>query len=246
MPFPKRIISLVPSITELLFHLELDKEIIGITKFCIHPPEKIKNYTKIGGTKNPDIDKIISLKPDLIIASKEENNKVDIDALSQYSPILLTNVSSYQEALEMILQVGTRCQRINEAQKLCTQIEKKKSIYQAKKTIPCIYMIWYNPWMTVGNDTFIADMLALAGMPSVINQKRYPSISIDELKDLKPSHILLSSEPFPFKEKHKVELQTILPDSKIVLVDGEMFSWYGSKMLESFDYFSSLHEKLAL
>ena len=247
-PSPKRIISLVPSITELLFYLGLEKNIVGITKFCVRPKDLILTKTKIGGTKNININKIISLKPDLIIANKEENVEVQVKALAEDFTILLTDVNDLPGALNMINDIGQLTNKIPESTYLINTIKNIfGQITISTNKINTAYLIWKNPYMTVGGDTYINDMLNQCGLQNIFADKnRYPEIEIDELKSMKCKLLLLSTEPFPFKQQHIEELKIELPDTLIILVDGEMFSWYGSRLLFAADYFKVLMDKINL
>ncbi len=241
---PQRIISLVPSQTELLFDLGLDEAVVGITKFCVHPQEWFKSKAKIGGTKKLNIKKIISLKPDLIIANKEENLKNDIEILEKIAPVWISDINNLDTALEMIVSIGVITNKEGLANQISKQIKSefdnlKKSL-NCSESKTCIYLIWKHPYMTVGSDTFINVMLEYCNFKNLFNYKtRYPEIALQEIKDLSPELLLLSSEPYPFKQQHIDELQKYLPDTKILLVDGEMFSWYGSRLLMSVNYFKS-------
>ena len=236
-----KVISIVPSITELLYELGLAEGVVGITKFCVHPEHWFRAKTKIGGTKNINIQKIKELKPDLIIANKEENVKEQVEELAKDFNVLLTDVNDYDEALKMIQSVGNAVHKGFEANVLVNKIESSFSELQINSYKTAAYFIWQNPYMTVGGDTFINSMMMKAGFKNSFSEKlRYPQTTIDELKNLQPEYILLSSEPFPFKQKHADELQLQLPQSKIILVDGEMFSWYGSRMLKAAGYFKNL------
>jgi ABC-type Fe3+-hydroxamate transport system substrate-binding protein len=241
----KKIISLVPSQTELLFYLGLEEEVVGITKFCIHPPQWFQQKKRVGGTKNIHIDTIHTLQPDLVLANKEENNKQQIELVQQNYPVWVSDIQTLPNALHMIETIGTLVHREEEAFRLCEKIlyEKEKFAIQTKQK--ALYLIWREPYMAAGADTFIQDMMSYAGFENCLTQTRYPVLSIEEIKQLKPSIILLSSEPYPFKEKHILELQHHLPTCTICLVDGELFSWYGSRLLHSFSYFATLHEQLA-
>lgn len=245
-PPPKRIISLVPSITELLFDLNLSEKIIGITKFCVHPAALTKNVEKIGGTKKLNIKKIISLKPDLIIANKEENNKADVEVLAALFPLLLTDVDNYASAIKMITHIGTITNKVTEGNNLVSIIEGGfKTIQKPLQPINTIYLIWNDPYMTVGNDTFIHHMLELLGLHNLFSHtERYPQITMAQIKDAAPQLLLLSSEPYPFKQKHIDEIAAFLPNTSIVLADGEMFSWYGSRMKYMPQYFNDLIGKI--
>jgi len=240
---PKRIISVVPSQTELLSYFELDKETIGITKFCIHPEKWFREKNKIGGTKNLQLEKIISLSPDLIIANKEENVKEQIESLATKFPVWLTDVNNFEDALKMINDIGTITQKIEKSQLLIDSLKEQfQKITQTSHNSRMLYLIWKNPYMAAGGDTFINDMIVKAGFENVIKDyKRYPEISIQEMKELNCSCIFLSSEPFPFKDADIKELSEQLPSVKIIKVDGEMFSWYGSRLLKSAEYFKTLN-----
>lgn len=247
---PKKIISLVPSQTELLYYLGLDEEVIGITKFCIHPNKWFRNKTRVGGVKSIDSHKIISLQPDLIIANKEENIKEQIEPLQKLFPIHVTDVSTLAEAYEMISTIGTLTFTQTKAIKLINDIKNSFSSlhnslqHQPKKVC---YLIWRNPYMTIGGDTFINDMLQQAGFINIFKeQTRYPTTTLAEIDSLQPDYIFLSSEPYPFKEKHIAEIQTAYPQlyPKLKLVDGEMFTWYGSRLLKSVAYFKQLSQEL--
>lgn len=242
------IISLVPSLTELLFHLGLDDQIVGRTKFCIHPNNRIKSVAKIGGTKTVDIQKVKDLKPDIIFANKEENTKSDIEALQEFCSVHVTEISNFREALFAIENIGLVTNRVSRSADLIETIERKFSNLNRAIDEPKIcYLIWQKPYMTIGNDTYIHDILTICGFHNVFgNKTRYPEITIEQIKVHNPHYIFLSSEPFPFKQKHIEVLQSELPDSHIVLVDGEYFSWYGSRMLGACDYFEELIDSLEL
>jgi ABC-type Fe3+-hydroxamate transport system substrate-binding protein len=243
---PKRIISLVPSQTELLFDLGLTDEIIGITKFCIHPKDKFKNTTKIGGTKKLDINKIRELKPDLIIGNKEENQKEEIEILAKEFPVWMSDIYNLNDALEMIKSVGQMVNKKVESLNLSKNIQQifDGIIVNENDLKSTLYFIWHNPNMLAGNETFINEMLKYCGLKNLIEENRYPEFSDPELKTLLPEVVLLSSEPYPFKEKHIKNFQEIWPKAKIKLVDGEMFSWYGSRLLRAASYFQNLNQFL--
>ncbi|HTH82174.1 MAG TPA: helical backbone metal receptor [Mucilaginibacter sp.] len=238
---PKRIISVVPSQTELLFYLGLTFEVIGITKFCIHPANRFKSTAKVGGTKQLNINQIKKLKPDLIIANKEENDRQQIEQLMTICPVWISDISNLDEALDMIVKVGALTDRTTQAQALSVAIKQQFD----QLTIPPLnlsaaYLIWRKPYMAAGKQTFIDDMLHYCGLENAFNEPRYPEIIPKMLVDANPATILLSSEPYPFAQKHISELKLIVPDAKIVLVDGEVFSWYGSRLLHAPAYFRQL------
>ena len=240
-----RIISLVPSQTELLYDLGLDNEVIGITKFCVHPETWFRNKKRIGGTKDINIKEILSLKPDLIIANKEENIKEQIGKLASSCDVWVTDVNTLEDALQMILDVGNLSGKLQTGIKIKNEIEISfNELYQVlneKVLGRAAYFIWQKPYMVAANDTFINDMMEKSGLVNVFeNQSRYPEITVEDLIKLKPTHILLSSEPYPFVEKNRKEFQKLMPGIKIILVDGEMFSWYGSRLAKTPNYLINL------
>lgn len=241
---PKKIISVVPSQTELLFDLGLEEEVIGLTKFCIHPDQWYRTKDRIGGTKNLDLEKIKKLQPDLIIANKEENDKGQIELLRNEFPVWTSDISDLSSALSMISEVGKIVERTTEAEALIRKIEQAFNDFKPARSISCLYLIWNNPMMFAGRSTFIDAMLQHSGFQNCMTSERYPQASPDELKSLKPEVIMLSSEPYPFKEKDILKYQQLFPNSVVIKVDGEMFSWYGSRLLSAPAYFSSLRQKI--
>jgi ABC-type Fe3+-hydroxamate transport system substrate-binding protein len=246
---PKRIVSLVPSQTELLHQLGLEAETVGITKFCVHPSGWLATKKRVGGTKTVNKAIIDQLLPDLIIANKEENVKEQVEELALHYPVWLTDVNNFEEALQMIADVGIITGKQPEAKTLAAAIDK--NFYELEKLETqnpkpkTAYLIWRNPYMAAGGDTFINDMLNKCGFENIFAEKnRYPQINIAELQTANCKLLLLSSEPYPFKQKHIDELQNQLPGTKIVLVDGEMFSWYGSRLLQAPGYFNELIHNL--
>lgn len=239
---PRRIVSLVPSQTELLADLGLDNEVVGITKFCIHPEHWFRSKTRVGGTKDVHTERIAALQPDLIIANKEENLKGQIESLSTKYPLWISDVYDLGSALQMIQSLGKLTGTEQTAQKITSQIHSTfSSLPSVGTTLRVAYLIWKNPYMTVGNDTFIHDMLTRSGYTNVFADKqRYPVVSVEELKTRQCDLIFLSSEPYPFREKDIIELQAELGETRIRLVDGEYFSWYGSRLLKAADYFKNL------
>lgn len=240
---PHRIISLVPSITELLFNLGLNNEIVGITKYCVHPKELIKNKTVVGGVHNIDFATIKSLKPDLIIANKEENKKVEIMQLSINQNVWVSDVKNFNQALNLITNIGELTKKTETAQKISNEIIKNFINNKIKqKNISVAYLIWKDPYITINKNTFINDMIGMCGLRNVFSDKteQYPKITLNEIKQKNPDFILLSSEPYDFNDNDAKNIKDKLPFSKIKFVDGEMFSWYGSHMLKSYRYFSGL------
>lgn len=247
---PQRIISLVPSQTELLYYLGLADRVVGITKFCEHPQEWYKNKPKVGGTKQYHIDRIAKLKPDLIIGNKEENNQKQIEELAKAYPIWMSDIKTLDDALDMIQTIGAITDHSHRATILCEEINRafdSLSIASESWVSPpsVAYLIWRKPYMVAASDTFINHLLQRAGFSNIFSDAtRYPVISEQALSTKNPRFIFLSSEPYPFKEKHLRELQALCPQSVIKLVDGALFSWYGNRLLLAASYFSNLHKEL--
>ncbi len=241
IPFPpKRIISLVPSQTELLYDLGLEEEVVGITKFCIHPQQWFKKKEKVGGTKNFWFDKIDKLNPDLIIGNKEENYEEGIAELDKKYPVWMSDISDFESALAMIrsvAQITNRGKQGNEIIKLINQAFDKLPIFKPKRVL---YLIWQEPWMAAGKGTFIDSMISKLGWMNAVNEFRYPILNEEQLRELNPELVLLSSEPYPFKENHIKSIQKLLPQAAVHLIDGEPFSWYGSRMIQAPAYFATL------
>ena len=240
---PKRIISLVPSQTELLHHFDLENEVAGITKFCVHPDAWFRTKKRIGGTKKVNHAQIKSLNPDLIIANKEENTLEDIQKLEKDYPVWISDIKSFEDALQMINALGIILNRQSKSQELTASLRLSFS----QITLPAIrkkvlYLIWKKPFMAAGRDTFINEMLSISGFENAINDtsSRYPSLSEDEIHALNPDLLFLSSEPFPFAQFHVEQFQHLFTSSKTIIVDGELFSWYGSRLLKAPAYFEKL------
>lgn len=241
-----KVISLVPSITEALFDLGLtENEIIGRTKFCIHPKDKIKDVPVIGGTKNLNIEKIKALQPDLILANKEENIKEQVEALMEDFKVVVTNVETIEDNYYLLKTLGNIFQKEERAKAYNLKIYEALNQTKISSKIKAAYLIWKNPYMTVGADTFIHRILTEIGIENSFKDKtRYPEVTIHDLADT--DLIMLSSEPFPFKEKHIAELKEYYPDKKIIIVDGEAFSWYGTHIAKCGNYFKELVAEIDL
>ena len=255
---PKRIISLVPSQTELLYSLGLDESVVGITRFCTRPQTWFRERSRIGGTKAIDPVRVDALQPDLIIANKEENERPQIEALAERYPVWVSDVKTLADALAMIRSIGEITGTAITANTLADEIARRFAALDTAvtssagaQTFPAIaprprvaYLIWRNPWMAAGGDTFIHQMLSHAGFENVFEvNNRYPEIDLSDLAGPDIT-ILLSSEPYPFRERHIREVKESLPQARVELVDGEMFSWYGSRLLLAPAYFQQLRETL--
>lgn len=238
---PKKIISIVPSQTELLFDLGLDEEIIGITKFCIHPAVKVKRRQKIGGTKKLNISQTKKLNPDLIIGNKEENEKDQIEELMQYFPVWMSDISNLENAIDMIQQVGKLVGREEKAgQMASTIISSFENLKINSTSLKVAYLIWRKPYIVAGQGTFIDNMLKKCGLQNAFELERYPEVFPAQIVEANPDLVFLSSEPYPFTDRHITEFQALVPNAKIQLVDGELFSWYGSRLLQTPEYFKQL------
>ncbi|WP_237586659.1 ABC transporter substrate-binding protein [Pontibacter russatus] len=230
---PQRIVSLVPSQTELLFYLGLADRVAGLTKFCIRPQPLVKQKTIIGGTKNFRFEEIDALQPDLIIGNKEENYREGIEALQQKYPVWMSDIYTLEDALQMMQEVGRLTGTEAKATDLIQQIRSGfRSLQPVPPPISAAYFIWREPYMAVGSHNIIDHILQRCGFRNVFSDlPRYPQITPEQLQKAAPQLILLSSEPYPFKEKHIAEFQALCPQALVKVVDGEMFSWYGSRLL---------------
>jgi ABC-type Fe3+-hydroxamate transport system substrate-binding protein len=251
IPFPpQRIVSLVPSQTELLYELGLGDRVVGITKFCVHPAEWFRSKTRVGGTKKIHFDRVAALHPDLIIGNKEENERLQIEQLAGQYPVWMSDVRDLDSALQMIRDVGgitnTEARASAIAQNIQSGFDALAAAVAALPRLRAAYFIWRDPWMAAGSDTFIDEMLRLAGFENVFGHwSRYPELSLEQLADAEADCVLLSSEPYPFKEKHLLEISRLCPNAMVRLVDGELFSWYGSRLAQSPGYLGALREGLS-
>ncbi|MCB9169894.1 MAG: ABC transporter substrate-binding protein [Flavobacteriales bacterium] len=240
---PQRIISLVPSQTELLHDLGLGERVVGITRFCVHPEEWFRTKPRVGGTKKVDIEKVRALKPDLIIGNKEENERKDIEQLEKEYPVWMSDVRDLEGALDMILRIGEFTGSAERAVGISASIKASfRTLRPLRPVKRAAYLIWRDPWMAAGRDTFIQDMLGRIGLTNVFAawDGRYPQFSAEELRKAAPAIVLLASEPFPFKDAHVTEVRAFLPEATFAIVDGEAFSWYGSRLLHAPAYFNGL------
>jgi len=247
------IVSLVPSLTELLYDLGLGDAVTGITKFCIHPRKWFESKTKVGGTKTLDLDRILALQPDLVIANREENTREQIEQLAETCNILLTDVDSLAGALETIQDIGILTGTRDTAFAMAEEIESRFLQLQqrlaTRRKILTGYFIWKEPCMVAGRNTFINDMLHHCGLENIFaHRERYPHVRREDLygEKLTCELVILPSEPYPFSEKHKADFRSIFPRADVQLADGEMFSWYGSHLLYAPGYFENFLDRLRL
>ncbi len=245
---PRRIVSLVPSQSELLHHLGAGESLVGITKFCVHPESRFKTIAKVGGTKQFKIERIRHLSPDLIIGNKEENDQQAMEVLMKEFPVWMSDVSDLASALEMIGQIGLLTGTTSQSDELIKTLQSDFDglLDLNKEERPKVaYFIWRRPYMVAAAETFIHDMLERAGFENAFaHLRRYPEIQLTDLDRIKPDAIFLSSEPYPFKERHFEEFRFGRKEVFIERVDGELFSWYGSRLLLAAPYFRQLRGKM--
>lgn len=243
---PNRIVSLVPSLTELLFDLGCSNQMLACTKFCIHPRSGVKMLPKIGGTKTPHISKILEMQPDLIIANKEENTEADVIALASHVPVWVTNITTLNDYVNLLRMWRGTIASVDAVNRHLKQLQcSARLVHKRYQGIRVAYLIWQQPWMAAGSSCFISNVLEYMGLINVFSDfSRYPEISVTRLQELKPDVIMLSSEPFPFKQIHALELQKTCTQSKVINVDGELFSWYGSRLLKWNNYVKTMDKLL--
>jgi ABC-type Fe3+-hydroxamate transport system substrate-binding protein len=241
--YPQRIISLVPSLTELLFDLGLDKEIVGVTDYCTLPDKQVVTKTKIGGPKKFNFHIIDDLEPDLIIGNKEENYEKGIVRLQEKYPVWMSDIHTIEDALQMIVSIGRLVNRDQHAERLIDEIQTGFSNLNFTPQWKVAYLVWKKPWMVAGGNTFIHAMLTLSGFINLFEKKnRYPSVALEELEEAEV--ILLSSEPYSFTSEDAGWFRKRYPKQIICLVNGAMFSWYGSRMKYVPAYFNRLMKAL--
>lgn len=245
--FPERIVSLVPSQSEYIWDLDLKRELVGITKFCIYPKNMFDSVKRVGGTKQLHLEAIDNLKPDLIIANKEENTQSEIEWLRERYPVYTSDIITLDDALKMMKDVAQLCNREKEGSKIISETQQQlQSVKNKIKGKKVVYLIWQEPYMGAGSDTFIHELLQWCGFENgLAGQTRYPELNLQEIRQLAPDYIFLSSEPFPFSEKHQLRLNELLSQHaiempEIILVSGEAFSWYGSRLQHFPVYFNQL------
>ena len=245
---PKRIISLVPSQTELLAALGLNEEVVGITKFCIHPDEWFRTKQRVGGTKKLDMAKIESLAPDFIIGNKEENKEEQIKELMQRYSVWMSDIHTLDDAINMIESVGKLVNKSTQAQELVNRIRSNFKKLKSPETTPekVAYFIWKNPYMSVNKHTFINHILKMCNLDNVFKEAGddYPIVTAEEIKEVAPGIIMLSSEPYPFAEKHINEFKEMCPRAKVIPVNGEYFSWYGSRLADTPGYLNGFLKQI--
>lgn len=240
-----RLVSLCPSLTELVFDLGAGDDLVGRTKFCVHPADRVPMVEKVGGTKNPKIERIIELRPDLVLMNEEENRAEDAAALTAAGLRVHTSMPrTAADTAAMVRSIGVALHRAREAEPIAADIERRADRVRraAGRYPPVRYacLIWREPIMTVNDDTFIAGLMSLPGGRNVFGSRaeRYPVITAGDLHDADPLLVLLPNEPFPFDAKHIEELAAAsgLPRERFILADGELLSWHGSRTPRGIDY----------
>ena len=240
----RRIVSLVPSTTELLCALGLAEALVGVTVYCVEPRDVVRTKTRVGGEKNPDIDAIRGLAPDLVVANIEENRREDVEALRAAGiEVFITYPRSVAESLDMIRELGSVTGAVTAARRLLDELEPLHAAVRARlagrRATPCFYPIWREPWMTIGHDTYIHDLLATCGGANVFaDRTRYPTIALEEVAARSPEVVLLPDEPFRFRRAHLRDFETYadmpaVREGRLQLVDGKRFSWHGPRLAEA-------------
>lgn len=242
-----RIVSLVPSITELLCELGLAPQLVGRTGFCIHPAEQVRSIAKVGGTKDVNLEKIRRLAPTHVVLNIDENNKPDAEALAQFVPnIIVTHPLGPRDNLPLARLLGGIFGAEERAEAWCATFEQAWARLQgAPKGAPAtvLYCIWQDPWMTVSSDTYIARMLAEIGWQTPqLGSVRYPAFTWSEQLLAGIDGVLLSTEPYRFTQAHADALEKQL-GKPVHLVDGEMMSWYGSRSAAGLDYLREMAQQ---
>jgi ABC-type Fe3+-hydroxamate transport system substrate-binding protein len=233
-----RIVSLVPSITELLCELGLADQIVGRTGFCIHPRQIVRRIPKVGGTKSVDIEKVRALEPTHVIVNIDENEKPTADAIAQFVPhLVVTHPLAPLDNLALYRQMGDVFDVKDEAERLCAEFSVAYAAATSNSYPPrsVLYLIWKKPWMTVSRDTYISRTLALFGMQTfpAESDARYPELA--SISGMEIDEVLLPSEPYPFRARDVAAITT-LTGKPVRMIDGEMTSWYGSRAIRGLAY----------
>jgi ABC-type Fe3+-hydroxamate transport system substrate-binding protein len=245
---PARLVSLVPSMTETVFALGAGDRLVGVTRFCVRPAHARERAAVVGGTKNPNVERIVSLRPDLVLANQEENRRQDVEALRSRVPVHLAFPTTVSEARADILALGAILGEEEPAARIASAIERARNALQVDRPLPFryLYFIWRRPFMVAGPGTFIEGFLAEAGGINVApgDRGRYPELVMTEIEATEADVLLLSSEPYPFGEGQRLELAASFPRCRVLLVDGELLSWHGVRMIEGLPYLGSLARRI--
>ena len=251
-----RVVSLCPSLTELVFALGRGHTLVGRTKFCRHPEGLVDAVERVGGTKNPKVGRVVALRPDLVLLNEEENRREDAEALAAAGvPLHVSFPKDARDTAAMVRDVGRALGASVEAERMAADLERRAAAVRERADarraagappVRWAYLIWRRPWMAVRDDTFVSALLDGAGGENVFSgaAARYPEVTAAALGAAAPDVVLLSSEPFPFAETHADELaaESGLPRGRFVLADGELLSWHGARTAEGVEYAESLLE----
>ena len=247
-----RIVSLVPSITELICDLGLAPQLVGRTGFCIHPQASVREIPKVGGTKSVDLEKVRALKPTHVILNIDENEKATADHLAGFVPhTVVTHPLGPLDNLALYRLVGGIFGRESESEALCARFQSAHDALVSERyvSLKVLYLIWKDPWMTVSRDTYISRTLALSGFETLptATEPRYPRIALEEPWVKETDLVFLSTEPYMFRSKHVAEIAALpaLSGRRVHLIDGEMTSWYGSRAVEGLAYLRELRRSIA-
>jgi ABC-type Fe3+-hydroxamate transport system substrate-binding protein len=235
-----RIVCLVPSITELICDLGLAPQLVGRTGFCIHPWETVRTIPKVGGTKDVKLEKVRALEPTHVVVNVDENRREDAEALAEFVPeVIVTHPQEPRDNLELYRQIGGAFGREAEAELLCERFERAYARASAgeRPSADVLYLIWRDPWMTIAPETYVSRTLALFGWRTLPAEtvERYPEVDLATVGG-EADRVLLSSEPFHFKQQHLEGVAAIVGDTPVSLIDGEMTSWYGSRAIAGLEY----------
>jgi ABC-type Fe3+-hydroxamate transport system substrate-binding protein len=249
---PRRIVSLVPSLTEALFVFGVGKAVVGVTDFCVEPRKAVAGKTKVGGTKTLDVTQVQALRPNLVVASAEENRKEDIQALLQAGlPVFVTLPTTVGGAIDLLeqlaamtgaVEVGARV--VAEAREALAEVEASN---EGRQPVRTFCPIWRNPWMTVGPGTYMHDFITVCGGDNLfgLRHERYPRVQLSEMAERDPEVVLLPDEPYRFERKHVSEISAFREVSavrtgRIYVVEGKHLCWYGPRIAGSLRYVSGL------
>jgi len=244
-----RIVSLCPSLTELVFDLGRGAELVGITQFCVHPAERVDAVEKVGGTKTPKLDRIRELAPDVVLFNEEENRREDFEVLREAGlKVVNTFPKDAEETAAMVRQLGDELERPREAEAIARDIEERlvrvRGEAAGRDPVRFAYVIWREPWMSVNEDTFASALLSEAGGENVFadRSERYPTFSLGELAAGAPDLVLLCTEPFDFRPEHVSEVAASMGivEGRVRIADGEYLSWHGSRTPDGIDYAAGL------
>jgi ABC-type Fe3+-hydroxamate transport system substrate-binding protein len=236
-----RVVSCVPSLSELAEELSPGC-LAGRTRYCI-APSSISKVSKIGGTKDLDVASIIRINPDLVLSVKEENEKCQIEELNAAGiPVEVFDIRTLKDAIAMVIRCGSLLGNEEMAGLLASEMQQLADQPKLQRGT-VLYFIWKNPWMVAGRETFIGNLLELCGYENLAAEgTRYPQLQDEELLKLNPGTIFLSSEPYPFREKHRKVFLNNFPNSPVYCVDGSIFSWYGRRTTLLPSYLNELLE----